>query len=175
MVHVCNRVRTDGTVFFHGVDNGDDGADKHLTHLSQVADCCLTERSERNEHVVCNKDDDVDDGVDDGVDNGEDDTVEDYDDDGVENGDDGADKHLTHLSQAADYHLTWRSERNEHVVCNKDDGVDDGVDDSNDGADKHPTHLIHVKNNGNLGVCEKNLTHAVKNTLTSLISDVTGH
>eukprot|EP00957_Ditylum_brightwellii_P055378 4197123-Ditylum_brightwellii.AAC.1 len=58
------------------------------------------ERSEQNKHVVCDKDDDVDYGVDDGVDNGDNDSVEDGDDDSVENGVDGADKHLTHLSQA---------------------------------------------------------------------------
>eukprot|EP00957_Ditylum_brightwellii_P003021 231058-Ditylum_brightwellii.AAC.1 len=46
------------------VDNGDDRADKHLTHLSQPADCCLMERSKQNKRVVCNKDDDVDNGVD---------------------------------------------------------------------------------------------------------------
>eukprot|EP00957_Ditylum_brightwellii_P077560 5893872-Ditylum_brightwellii.AAC.1 len=33
-----------------GVDDGDDGADKHLTYLSQAADCCLMERSKQNEH-----------------------------------------------------------------------------------------------------------------------------
>eukprot|EP00957_Ditylum_brightwellii_P195636 14906862-Ditylum_brightwellii.AAC.1 len=42
-----------------GIDNGDndsvdtgvEGADKHLAHLSQVADCCLTERSKQNKHL----------------------------------------------------------------------------------------------------------------------------
>eukprot|EP00957_Ditylum_brightwellii_P041239 3122443-Ditylum_brightwellii.AAC.1 len=37
----------------NGVDNGYDGAEeanKHLTHLSQVADCCLMERSKQNKH-----------------------------------------------------------------------------------------------------------------------------
>eukprot|EP00957_Ditylum_brightwellii_P053367 4044990-Ditylum_brightwellii.AAC.1 len=68
-----------------------------------------------------------------------------------------------------------RSKRNKYVVCNKDNDVDDGVDDSDDCADKHLTHLSQVKNNGNLGVCDKNLAHVVKNTPTSLISDVTGH
>eukprot|EP00957_Ditylum_brightwellii_P155624 11846203-Ditylum_brightwellii.AAC.1 len=62
----------------------------HISH-SQAADCCLMEKSEKNKHVVYNKDDDVDD---DGVDNGDNDSVDDCDD--------GADKHLTHLSQAAD-------------------------------------------------------------------------
>eukprot|EP00957_Ditylum_brightwellii_P199907 15239336-Ditylum_brightwellii.AAC.1 len=122
-------------------------------------------RSEGNEHVVCNKDDDVDDDVDDGVGNsvedGDDDSVEDGvvisvedgDDDSVEDGVDGADKHLTHLSQGVYCHFTQRSERNELVVCNKDNDVDDGVDngvvnsaedgddDSVEGADKHLTHL----------------------------------
>eukprot|EP00957_Ditylum_brightwellii_P014889 1123176-Ditylum_brightwellii.AAC.1 len=65
MVHPHNCVRTDGTVLRHGVDNSDDGANKHLTHLSQAVDCHLTERSKRNKHVVGNKDNGVDDGVDD--------------------------------------------------------------------------------------------------------------
>eukprot|EP00957_Ditylum_brightwellii_P074026 5624950-Ditylum_brightwellii.AAC.1 len=64
MVHACNGVKTDGTVLFNGVDNGAEGADKHLTHLSQAADCCLMERSEQNEHIVCDEDDDVEDAVD---------------------------------------------------------------------------------------------------------------
>eukprot|EP00957_Ditylum_brightwellii_P105942 8080905-Ditylum_brightwellii.AAC.1 len=90
MVHAHDRVGTDGMVLSHGVDDdvGDDvgGADKHLTHLLQVADCCLMERSEQNKLVNCNKDDDVDDGVDNGVEDGDDDSVEDGDDDGVDNG-----------------------------------------------------------------------------------------
>eukprot|EP00957_Ditylum_brightwellii_P185826 14148227-Ditylum_brightwellii.AAC.1 len=80
-----------------GDDDGDDGSDTHLTYLSQAADCCLTKRSKLNMHVVCNEDDDVDDDVDNGDDDGDEDG-----DDGVDNGVDGADKHLTHLSQAAD-------------------------------------------------------------------------
>eukprot|EP00957_Ditylum_brightwellii_P026088 1972220-Ditylum_brightwellii.AAC.1 len=64
-----------------GVDDGAEGADKHLIHFSQVADCCRTNRNKQNEHLVCNKDDDVDDGddysVDDGVDDGDDDGVDD--------------------------------------------------------------------------------------------------
>eukprot|EP00957_Ditylum_brightwellii_P199578 15214083-Ditylum_brightwellii.AAC.1 len=64
MVLPCNYVGTDGTVLFHGVSDSDDGADKHLTHLSQGVDCHLTERSKQNEHVVGNKDNDVDNGVD---------------------------------------------------------------------------------------------------------------
>eukprot|EP00957_Ditylum_brightwellii_P118681 9052592-Ditylum_brightwellii.AAC.1 len=69
MVHPCNCVRTDGTVLFHGVDNSDEGADKHLTHLLQGVDCHLTERSKRNEHIIGDKDNGVDDDVDNGVDN----------------------------------------------------------------------------------------------------------
>eukprot|EP00957_Ditylum_brightwellii_P170807 13000399-Ditylum_brightwellii.AAC.1 len=57
----------------NSVGNSDDGADKHLTHLTKADDCCLTER---HKQIKC-----VDD------DNG----------DGVDNGDDGGDKHLTHL------------------------------------------------------------------------------
>eukprot|EP00957_Ditylum_brightwellii_P148563 11312123-Ditylum_brightwellii.AAC.1 len=47
---------------FNGVDAGADGADKHLVHLSQVADCCRAEISKQNKHLVSNEDDDVDDG-----------------------------------------------------------------------------------------------------------------
>eukprot|EP00957_Ditylum_brightwellii_P057211 4335150-Ditylum_brightwellii.AAC.1 len=36
-----------------------DGADKHFTYLSQADDCCLTEGSKQNKHVVCDKDNDV--------------------------------------------------------------------------------------------------------------------
>jgi hypothetical protein len=46
-----------------------------------VVDCCLTERSKQNEHVVGNKDN------------------------GVEDSNDGANKHLTHFSQVVDCHL----------------------------------------------------------------------
>eukprot|EP00957_Ditylum_brightwellii_P022294 1682249-Ditylum_brightwellii.AAC.1 len=70
------------------IDDGVEGADKYLTHLLQAVNCNFTQRSEQNELVVCNKYNDVDDSVEDG------------DDDGVEDGVDGADKHLTHLSQA---------------------------------------------------------------------------
>eukprot|EP00957_Ditylum_brightwellii_P168892 12855746-Ditylum_brightwellii.AAC.1 len=142
MVHACNHVGTDGTVLFHDDDNGVDDADKHFTHLSQAADCCQIERSKQNEHVVYNKDNGVDDGVDNGVDNGYDDSVEDGDDagagdsedendvddvvdndddgdddsveDGAGDGDGGADKHLTHLSQASDCCLMEKSKQNEH-------------------------------------------------------------
>eukprot|EP00957_Ditylum_brightwellii_P107368 8193098-Ditylum_brightwellii.AAC.1 len=144
MVHARDCVETDGTVLFNGVDDGADGVDKYLAHVSQAADCCMTERSKQNKHLVCDEENDVDNGVDNG------------DDDGVVDGADGADKHLTHLSQATDCCLTERSKQNEHVVCNEDndvdngddDGVDDGDDDSDDGdgggadgADKHLTHL----------------------------------
>eukprot|EP00957_Ditylum_brightwellii_P010182 769227-Ditylum_brightwellii.AAC.1 len=60
------------------VDNGDDSGHKHLKHLSQVVDYCLTERSDPN---MC-----IDDGKE-GVDNS------------VDNSDDSGDKHLTHLTQ----------------------------------------------------------------------------
>eukprot|EP00957_Ditylum_brightwellii_P150734 11477283-Ditylum_brightwellii.AAC.1 len=79
MVHAHNHVKTYETVFFHGVDDSNDGAGKHLTHLSQGVDCHLTQRSKGNEHVFGDTNNDVDNGV--------------------EDGDDGADKHLTHLSQ----------------------------------------------------------------------------
>eukprot|EP00957_Ditylum_brightwellii_P033292 2522405-Ditylum_brightwellii.AAC.1 len=83
MVHPHNRVRTDGTSLFHGVDDSDDSTNKDLTHLLQVVDCHLTERSKQNEHIIGNKDDGVDDGVGNGVDNS------------VDDSDDSADKHLT--------------------------------------------------------------------------------
>eukprot|EP00957_Ditylum_brightwellii_P189243 14404354-Ditylum_brightwellii.AAC.1 len=63
-----------------------------------------------------------------------------------------------------------KSEQNKHVVCDKDNGVD-GVEDSDDGAHKHLTHLIQVENNGKCGVCDINLTYAVKNTPTLLKSE----
>eukprot|EP00957_Ditylum_brightwellii_P089451 6811889-Ditylum_brightwellii.AAC.1 len=76
MVHARNCVQTDGTVFFNSVDNGTDGAEKHLMHLSQVADCSRVEISKRKEHLVSNEDDDVHggnvDGEDDSVGNGDD-------------------------------------------------------------------------------------------------------
>eukprot|EP00957_Ditylum_brightwellii_P118220 9017039-Ditylum_brightwellii.AAC.1 len=43
------------------VGNSDDGADKHLTHLSQVVDCYSMERSKQNKRVVGDKDNSVDD------------------------------------------------------------------------------------------------------------------
>eukprot|EP00957_Ditylum_brightwellii_P013820 1041742-Ditylum_brightwellii.AAC.1 len=130
MVHACDRVQTDGTVLFNGVDNGAEGADKHFVHLSQAADCCKTERSKQNKHLVCNEDDGDDDGDDDGVD----DSVDDGVDNGVDDDAEGADKHLVHLSQAADCCKTGRS--------NVDDCDDDGDDDGADSADKHLAHLF---------------------------------
>eukprot|EP00957_Ditylum_brightwellii_P132470 10102072-Ditylum_brightwellii.AAC.1 len=62
MVHARDCVQTNGTVLFHGVGNTTDGAEKHLVHLSQGADCCWVEISERKEHLVSNEDDDVHDG-----------------------------------------------------------------------------------------------------------------
>eukprot|EP00957_Ditylum_brightwellii_P155112 11807782-Ditylum_brightwellii.AAC.1 len=66
----------------NSVDNIDNGADKHLVHLSQAVDCCLMERSNQNKCVIGNKDDGDDDSVDNSV------------DDSVDNSDDGAIKHL---------------------------------------------------------------------------------
>eukprot|EP00957_Ditylum_brightwellii_P119524 9119312-Ditylum_brightwellii.AAC.1 len=51
-----------------GVDNDGYGADKHPALLSQASDCCLTEKSKQNKHVVCNKDNDIDDSNN-GIDN----------------------------------------------------------------------------------------------------------
>eukprot|EP00957_Ditylum_brightwellii_P092822 7067446-Ditylum_brightwellii.AAC.1 len=42
-----------------GVDSSDYSGDKHLTHLSQVVDCYLTERSKQSKCVVDDKDDSV--------------------------------------------------------------------------------------------------------------------
>eukprot|EP00957_Ditylum_brightwellii_P021689 1635381-Ditylum_brightwellii.AAC.1 len=42
-----------------GVEEGAEDADKHLTRLSQEADCCMTERSKQNKHLKCDVDDDV--------------------------------------------------------------------------------------------------------------------
>ena len=67
------------------------------------------------------------------------------------------------------------TERNKQIKCvddDKNDVDDDGVDNSDDniddnsddGGDKHLTHLTQVENNVNLGVCDKHLTHVVKNT-----------
>eukprot|EP00957_Ditylum_brightwellii_P162351 12362010-Ditylum_brightwellii.AAC.1 len=91
-----------------------------------MGDCCLTERSMQNKCV----DDD----------NG----------DGVDNSDDGANKHLTHLSQAVDCCLT---ERSDPIGCANDgkEGVDNSDDNSDgnsdDGGDMHLTHLTQVENN----------------------------
>eukprot|EP00957_Ditylum_brightwellii_P099761 7599780-Ditylum_brightwellii.AAC.1 len=75
---------------------------------------------------------------------------------GVGDGVDCADKHLAHLSHAADCYLMERSKQNEHVVCNEnddvedsvdnggDDSVEDGVDNGADGADKRLAHLSHA-------------------------------
>eukprot|EP00957_Ditylum_brightwellii_P204745 15340669-Ditylum_brightwellii.AAC.1 len=65
MVHPHDRGGTDGTVLFHGIDDSDNGANKHLTHFSLAVYCCLMERSEQNICVVGNKNDGVDDSVDD--------------------------------------------------------------------------------------------------------------
>eukprot|EP00957_Ditylum_brightwellii_P063797 4840977-Ditylum_brightwellii.AAC.1 len=126
----CNE----GNDVDNGVDNGDnDGvdnsadknADKHLAHLSQAADCCMTERREGNKHLVCDEDNGVDNGVyncdNDGVDNGDDDGVD-------KSADNSADKHLAHLSQAADCCIMERSKGNKYLVCDQDNDVDNGVD-----------------------------------------------
>eukprot|EP00957_Ditylum_brightwellii_P098121 7475992-Ditylum_brightwellii.AAC.1 len=66
----------------NGVDNSYGSADKHLTHLSQAVDCCLTGRGDPDGCVNDGKE---------GVDNN--------DDDGVDNSPDGGDMHFTHLTQ----------------------------------------------------------------------------
>eukprot|EP00957_Ditylum_brightwellii_P022879 1726846-Ditylum_brightwellii.AAC.1 len=57
------------------------------------------ERNKQNKHVVCNKDDDVNNGVN----HGNNDSFDNGDDGAVDDCDDVGDKHLTHLSQAANY------------------------------------------------------------------------
>eukprot|EP00957_Ditylum_brightwellii_P092071 7009845-Ditylum_brightwellii.AAC.1 len=69
------------------------------------------ERSKQNKHLVCDEDDDVEYDVD----NGDDDGVDDVGDDGVDDGAEGADKHLAHLSQAADCCMMERSKQNKHL------------------------------------------------------------
>eukprot|EP00957_Ditylum_brightwellii_P065213 4945713-Ditylum_brightwellii.AAC.1 len=98
--------------------------------------------------------------------------------DGVDNSDDGANKHILHLSQVVDCCLTEKNDSNRCVNDGKegvDNNDDDSVDDSDDGGEMHLTHLTQVENNVNLGVCDKHLTHVVKDTPESLRSDVTGH
>eukprot|EP00957_Ditylum_brightwellii_P130097 9922762-Ditylum_brightwellii.AAC.1 len=58
------------------------------------------ERSKQNKYLFCIKTNHVDNGVDNGDDDGVD--IGDCVDNGVDIGVDGADKHLAHLSQAAD-------------------------------------------------------------------------
>eukprot|EP00957_Ditylum_brightwellii_P133124 10150070-Ditylum_brightwellii.AAC.1 len=52
-----------------GADDGADGAEQHLVHLTQVADCCRAEISKQNEHLVLEQDSDVHNGDVDGEDN----------------------------------------------------------------------------------------------------------
>eukprot|EP00957_Ditylum_brightwellii_P168297 12811761-Ditylum_brightwellii.AAC.1 len=61
------------------------------------------DRSKQNKHLGCKEDDDVDDGVDNG------------DDDSVNDGAERADKHLAHLSQAADFCMMEKSKQNKHL------------------------------------------------------------
>eukprot|EP00957_Ditylum_brightwellii_P164011 12487688-Ditylum_brightwellii.AAC.1 len=132
----------------NNIDNRDDGANKHIAHLSQAVDCCLMQRSKQNKCVVGNKDIAVDDSVDNSVDIGVDDSVNNGVDDSVDNSDNGVNKHLLHLSQAVYYCLTERSEQNKCAVGNKKNSVDDSVgnsvdnsdDDSDDGVNKHLVH-----------------------------------
>eukprot|EP00957_Ditylum_brightwellii_P123079 9384185-Ditylum_brightwellii.AAC.1 len=84
------------------------------------------ERIKQNKHLICNKNGE---SVDDGVDNGDDDGIDD-DFCNCDDGDDSANKHLAHLTEAADCCLAERSKQNKHVVCNKDDDVDNGDNDS---------------------------------------------
>eukprot|EP00957_Ditylum_brightwellii_P209078 15360204-Ditylum_brightwellii.AAC.1 len=98
---VCNKNNDVDNGVDNSVDNGDDcdddchdGADKHLVHLSQASDCCLTERSKQSMDIVCNKEADVNDTID----NVDRDSVDNGDDDCVDDSDYGADRHLQNLS-----------------------------------------------------------------------------
>eukprot|EP00957_Ditylum_brightwellii_P025278 1913067-Ditylum_brightwellii.AAC.2 len=140
---VCNKDNDDD----NGVDNDDDysvynGDDndvcngnecavKHITHLSPVAEYCLMEKNMQDKHVICNKDNDGDNDVDNDGDNGNHDSV----DNGIDSVDNGDKKHLTHLSQTAEYCLMERYKQSKHVVCNKDNDVDRVDDDSVDGGE----------------------------------------
>eukprot|EP00957_Ditylum_brightwellii_P060823 4617901-Ditylum_brightwellii.AAC.1 len=122
MVHSRDCVQTDGTVFFNDVDDGADGAEKHLVHLTQVADCRLAEISKQKDHLVSDEDNDAHDG---NV-NDKDNSVGNGDDDGTNDGADGAEKHLVHLAQVADCCLAEMSEQNKHLVLEQDDDANDG-------------------------------------------------
>eukprot|EP00957_Ditylum_brightwellii_P025279 1913067-Ditylum_brightwellii.AAC.3 len=95
--------------------------------------------SKQNKHVICDKDNDVNNDVD----CCDDDSADDSDGGGVDDGDDMADKHLTHLSQQADYCLIERIKKNKHDDCNEDDhdheyvdnGIDNGDNDSVENGD----------------------------------------
>eukprot|EP00957_Ditylum_brightwellii_P063319 4805563-Ditylum_brightwellii.AAC.1 len=65
------------------------------------------EKSKQNKHLACNEDDCAD--------NGDNDIVDDGDDDGVDDSDESADKHLAHLSQAADCYEMTKSKQNKHL------------------------------------------------------------
>eukprot|EP00957_Ditylum_brightwellii_P112122 8549189-Ditylum_brightwellii.AAC.1 len=84
------------------------------------------ERKKQNKHDDCNKDNNGDNDVDNDVDNGDDGN----DDDGINVVDDGAEKHLTHFSQAAECCLMGRSKQSKHVVCSEDNDVNNGDHDS---------------------------------------------
>ena len=147
-MRVCDRVRTDGTVFYNGdndgadeddtvgngadvgADDGADGAVKHLVHQDEVADCSLEEISKGGDS----------DGADGAVkhlvhrDEVADCCLEEISEGGASDGADGAVKHLVHRAQVADHCL-------EEI---RKGGADDGADDSADGAEKHLVHLTHM-------------------------------
>eukprot|EP00957_Ditylum_brightwellii_P039455 2984815-Ditylum_brightwellii.AAC.1 len=83
-----------------GADDSADKAEKHLVHLTQVADCCRVEISKQNKHLVLEQDDYICNGHVDG----EDDSVGYGDDGGADDGADRAEKHLLHLTQVAADH-----------------------------------------------------------------------
>eukprot|EP00957_Ditylum_brightwellii_P141845 10807016-Ditylum_brightwellii.AAC.1 len=51
------------------------------------------------------------------------------------------------------------------------DNSKEGVGNNVDSADRHLTYLTQDENNVNLGGCDKHLTHVVKNTPESLLSE----
>eukprot|EP00957_Ditylum_brightwellii_P078859 5996648-Ditylum_brightwellii.AAC.1 len=67
--------------------------------------------SKQKEHLVSDEDDDVQDDTD----NSDDDSVGNGDDDGADDSTDGAEKHLVHFAQDADWHQAEISEQKEHL------------------------------------------------------------
>eukprot|EP00957_Ditylum_brightwellii_P002564 196782-Ditylum_brightwellii.AAC.1 len=48
-----NSAGTEGTMMFHGVNGVVDGGERHVTHLTQEVDCCLTTRKKQHTSGEC--------------------------------------------------------------------------------------------------------------------------